>query len=149
MRHFTLLSGLYRLLLGSLLALGLSLTGTAALANGAGPEQLQQPWSALLRLHVTPEGRLNYEGLLADEDQLLDYLQSLRKVRPQTENWTPDQLKAFWLNTYNAAATNLILENYPVASINDIRIKTHGQLRVALGNGRGKCRRTELFAQPD
>ncbi|MBT2556570.1 DUF547 domain-containing protein [Hymenobacter sp. ISL-91] len=96
------------------------------MANNSGSEQLQQPWSALLRLHVTPEGRLNYEGLLADEDKLLGYLQSLRKVRPQAENWTPDQLKAFWLNTYNAAATNLVLENYPVASINDIRIKTLG-----------------------
>ncbi|NVO85657.1 DUF547 domain-containing protein [Hymenobacter terrestris] len=126
MRPFTLLSGLFRLLLSSLLAIVLSLTGTVALANGSGVEQLQQPWNALLRLHVTPEGRLNYEGLLADEDQLLGYLQSLRKVRPQAENWTPDQLKAFWLNTYNAAATNLILENYPIASINDIRIKITG-----------------------
>ncbi|NVO30457.1 hypothetical protein [Hymenobacter lapidiphilus] len=86
MRPLTLPSGLYRLLLSSLLAIVLSLTGTASLANGSGSEQLQQPWSALLRLHVTPEGRLNYEGLLADEDQLLGYLQSLRKVRPQAEN---------------------------------------------------------------
>lgn len=124
MRRFFLPSGILPLVLSLLLLASVSHAAAVAAPNRPEPELLQQPWSALLRLHVTNDGRLDYEGLLADEDQLFGYLQSLRKVRPQTENWPPDQLKAFWINTYNAAAANLVIENYPVASINDIRIKT-------------------------
>ena len=126
MRHFPLPSGLLPLLFSLLLLASASLAGTVASVGDTKPEQLQQPWSALLRLHVMADGRLDYDGLLNDEDELLGYLQSLRKVRPQVGAWTPDQIKAFWLNTYNAAAANLVLENYPVASINDIRVKTVG-----------------------
>ncbi|WP_019947971.1 DUF547 domain-containing protein [Hymenobacter aerophilus] len=114
------------LLLSLCLLASVSLAGTAAQSGEPKPEQLQQPWDELLQRHVTPDGRLDYEGLLADEDQLLGYLQSLRKVRPEAETWTPDQRQAFWLNIYNAAAANLVLENYPVASINDIRVKVIG-----------------------
>ena len=126
MRHFPLPSGLLPLLFSLLLLASASLAGTVASVGDTKPEQLQQPWSAMLRLHVMADGRLDYDGLLNDEDELLGYLQSLRKVRPQVGAWTPDQIKAFWLNTYNAAAANLVLENYPVASINDIRVKTVG-----------------------
>lgn len=89
-------------------------------------EQLQRSWNSLLHHYVTAEGRVDYEALLdADDDQLRGYLLSLRKVQPAA-TWTPDETKAFWLNTYNAAATYLVLEHYPVASINDIRVKTVG-----------------------
>ncbi|GAB3227485.1 DUF547 domain-containing protein [Hymenobacter seoulensis] len=92
-------------------------------------EQLHAPWSKLLQQHVTPDGRLNYDGLLDEEDMLLGYLTSLRKVKPDPQTWTPDETKAFWVNTYNAAATYLVLQYYPVASINDIRVKTVGGLK--------------------
>ena len=126
MRHVPLPSGLLPFLLSLLLLASVSFASPVAAVDDARFEQLQKPWTSLLRLHVTPDGRLDYEGLLNDEEQLLGYLQSLRKVRPSAENWTPDQTKAFWLNTYNAAAANLVLENYPLASINDIRVKVVG-----------------------
>ena len=94
-------------------------------------EQLGRPWSALLRHHVTPDGRLDYEALLDEELELLGYLQSLRKVKPAEQGWSPDETKAFWLNTYNAAATNLVLEFYPISSINDIRVKEMGGYKSA------------------
>lgn len=87
---------------------------------------LQAPWSKLLQRHVTPDGRLNYTGLLEEEDEVLDYLQSLRKVKPDPQTWTHADTEAFWINTYNAAATYLILQYYPVTSINDIRVKVVG-----------------------
>ncbi|MCA8829130.1 DUF547 domain-containing protein [Hymenobacter pini] len=89
-------------------------------------QRLQEPWSELLHRHVTTDGRMNYEGLLDDEDRLLAYLQSLRKVKPDPTAWSATDTEAFWLNTYNAAATYLVLQYYPVASINDIRVKVLG-----------------------
>ncbi|RSK48267.1 DUF547 domain-containing protein [Hymenobacter rigui] len=87
---------------------------------------LQEPWNELLQHHVTTDGRLDYEGLQEDEDKLLGYLQSLRKVKPDPQSWSANDTKAFWLNTYNAAAAYLIVGYYPVASINDIRVKVVG-----------------------
>lgn len=85
---------------------------------------LHEPWGRLLHHHVTTDGRLDYEALLDEEDKLLAYLESLRKVKPDPSSWTRDDTKAFWLNVYNASATYLVLQYYPVASINDIRVKT-------------------------
>ncbi|WP_221766232.1 DUF547 domain-containing protein [Hymenobacter metallilatus] len=116
-------------MLKSLLALLLSIAllplGAHATDNNS-LQLLQEPWSELLRHHVTTDGRLNYEGLQEDEDKLLGYLQSLRKVKPDPQAWSANDTKAFWLNTYNAAAAYLIVGYYPVASINDIRVKVMG-----------------------
>lgn len=84
---------------------------------------LHQPWNDLLKRHVTLDGRLDYQGLLDDEDELLAYLMSLRKVTPQNDAWTDNDTKAFWMNVYNAAAAYLVLQYYPISSINDIRVK--------------------------
>ncbi|TGD82813.1 DUF547 domain-containing protein [Hymenobacter wooponensis] len=89
-------------------------------------QQLHETWSDLLTRHVTFDGRLDYQGLMEDEDQLLDYLTSLRKVTPASATWTPQETKAFWLNVYNASAAYLVLQYYPVSSINDIRVKVLG-----------------------
>lgn len=100
--------------------LGLRADNTLAL------QRLHAPWGQLLRQHVTPDGRLDYSRLQDDEDILLGYLQELRTVKPTAEAWTANETKAFWLNVYNAAATYLVLQYYPVTSINDIRVKTLG-----------------------
>ena len=88
-------------------------------------QMLHEPWSDLLNRHVTFDGRLDYQGVMDDEDELLDYLMSLRKVAP-TAAWAPQDTKAFWLNVYNASATYLVVQYYPVSSINDIRVKVLG-----------------------
>ncbi|MDU0371768.1 DUF547 domain-containing protein [Hymenobacter endophyticus] len=106
------------LLLGGLL---LATSGYATTSS-----ELQAPWNTLLHRYVTPDGRLDYAGLLDEEDELLGYLQGLRKVKPDPQTWPPADTEAFWINTYNAAATYLILQYYPVASINDIRVKVVG-----------------------
>ncbi|TGE08076.1 DUF547 domain-containing protein [Hymenobacter fodinae] len=88
-------------------------------------QQLHEPWNDLLSRHVTYDGRLDYQGVLEDEDELLQYLMSLRKVEP-TAAWSPQDTKAFWLNVYNASAAYLVVQYYPVSSINDIRVKVLG-----------------------
>ncbi len=65
--------------------------------------------------HLLAYGRVN------DGDRaLLDrYLLQLQALRPQTLNRAQQQ--AYWINLYNAATVQLILQNFPVKSITKIR----------------------------
>ncbi|TGE29650.1 DUF547 domain-containing protein [Hymenobacter metallicola] len=83
---------------------------------------LHTSWTDLLRKHVTREGYVDYESFLDDEDQLDGYLQSLRKTAPDA-TWSKAETEAYWLNVYNAATIYTVLQYYPVASINEIRVK--------------------------
>ncbi|WP_167852048.1 DUF547 domain-containing protein [Hymenobacter elongatus] len=87
---------------------------------------LHAPWTDLLRKYVTHDGQVDYEGFLEDEDQLDAYLQAIRKTPPNEATWSKADIEAYWLNVYNAATIYNVLQYYPVASINEIRIKTIG-----------------------
>ena len=58
----------------------------------------------------------DYEGLLDDGREPLDeYVNQLVSEDPLQLNQT--EQKAYWINLYNAATVQLILDNYPVATI--------------------------------
>ena len=58
----------------------------------------------------------DYEGLLDDGREPLDkYVDQLVSEDPLQLNQT--EQKAYWINLYNAATVQLILDNYPVATI--------------------------------
>jgi hypothetical protein len=99
---------------------GLSRGGTAQTLSSA---QLHAPWDELLHQYVTPEGLINYQGLLEEEDKLLDYLLTQRKVSPETAGWSAAEQEAYWINVYNAATVYLVLQYYPLTNVNDIRLK--------------------------
>lgn len=77
-------------------------------------------FSNLLEKHVSTEGFVNYDAFKADEAQLDNYLSHLESTTPDN-SWSENQLKAFWINAYNAYTIKLILENYPLKSIMDIK----------------------------
>ncbi|WP_170382068.1 DUF547 domain-containing protein [Ruegeria atlantica] len=56
---------------------------------------------------------------IPDRDRLDRYLIELQAVDPA--DLTRDQQLAFWINLYNAATVDVVLEDYPVASIRDIK----------------------------
>lgn len=103
------------LLLGTLPRIGMAqtLSGT----------RLHAPWDELLHQYVTPEGLVNYQGFLDEEDKLLDYLLAQRKVSPEAVGWSEAEQEAYWINIYNAATVYLVLQYYPLANVNDIRLK--------------------------
>jgi hypothetical protein len=57
-----------------------------------------------------------------DVDALNAYVASLERDRPS--RMTRDEQLAHWINLYNAVTLQVILENYPVRSIRDIRSQT-------------------------
>ncbi|QNH61337.1 DUF547 domain-containing protein [Hymenobacter sediminicola] len=106
-----------------LLLLGSWLASPAQAADAMSPQALHAPWDELLHKYVTPDGMVDYQGLLDDEDKLLDYLMAMRKTAPNEQTWTPADIQAFWINVYNASTVYMVLQYYPVSSINDIRMK--------------------------
>ena len=77
-------------------------------------------WSSLLKKYVNEKGFVDYKGFKTDESKLDSYLTMLSKMEP-TENWSVQELLAYYINLYNAATIKLILKNYPIKSIKDIK----------------------------
>ncbi|MAP80028.1 MAG: hypothetical protein CL526_02955 [Aequorivita sp.] len=89
-------------------------------------------WDQLLKQHVQPNGLVDYQGFSANLPQLEAYLKMLSKQNPN-QDWSVQELLAYYINLYNAATIRLIVENYPVNSIKDIDSPwTKG--RVAIGD---------------
>ncbi len=74
----------------------------------------------LLKKHVTTNGNVNYKGLKKDQLQLRRYIVFLGSYMP-TDNWSKEEKLAYWINAYNAFTIDLILRNYPLKSIKDIK----------------------------
>ena len=77
-------------------------------------------WSSFLQKHVTANGNVNYKSIKANEADLNTYLNQFVKISPQ-ESWAKNETLAYWINAYNAFTIKLIIDNYPVNSIKDIK----------------------------
>lgn len=77
-------------------------------------------WDALLKKHVSAAGKVNYKGFIKDKAKLDAYLAELEANVPAAGE-SVNAKKAFWCNAYNAYTVKLIVDNYPVRSINDIK----------------------------
>ena len=78
-------------------------------------------WTSLLQKHVSPDGRVNYQGFIGDKKEFDTYLASLSGNHPNDKNWSKDEQLAYWINAYNAFTVKLVVDNYPVESIKDIK----------------------------
>lgn len=78
-------------------------------------------WTNLLQKHVNPDGWVNYDGFIKDSLQLNNYLQQIESNYPNEKNWSREQILAYWINAYNAYTVQIVIRNYPVASIKDIK----------------------------
>ena len=116
-----------------MLARTLLAAATIALGMIAAPMSAQAADTAaydrLLTRYVvaSPDGinRVRYTAWAAnagDIDALNAYVASLEQDRPS--RMTRDERLAHWINLYNAVTLQIILENYPVRSIRDIRSQT-------------------------
>jgi len=77
-------------------------------------------WTALLQQHVNEEGLVNYKGFIKDSTKLNRYLKILTSKIPNN-NWSKNAQLAYWINVYNAFTVKLVVDNYPIESIKDIK----------------------------
>ncbi len=77
-------------------------------------------WDALLQKHVSNQGNVNYNGFKKDNRLLQNYIKLLGDNLP-SNSASKNEKMVYWINAYNALTIDLILRNYPVASIKDIK----------------------------
>lgn len=78
-------------------------------------------WNGLLKKHVQADGFVDYKGFIKDSSTLNQYLRLLETAHPNEKNWSRNEQMAYWINAYNAFTIDLIVRNYPVESIKDIK----------------------------
>ncbi|MEJ2113082.1 MAG: DUF547 domain-containing protein [Flavobacteriaceae bacterium] len=76
-------------------------------------------WTAFLQDHVSQSGQVNYKAISENSSELNTYLNEYVKIHPK-DTWSKNQKLSYWINAYNAFTIKLIIDNYPVNSINDI-----------------------------
>ncbi|GAA6153731.1 DUF547 domain-containing protein [Pseudoteredinibacter isoporae] len=82
-------------------------------------------WQAFLDTYVSPDAqgvnRVAYGDVSKEDKQTLQrHLNALAELDPR--EWSEAEQQAFWINTYNIAVVNLVLDHYPLDSIKDIRL---------------------------
>ncbi len=78
-------------------------------------------WDSLLQKHVSESGVVSYTGFQKDSIKLNKYISLLSSAHPNKKNWSEAERLAYWINAYNAFTVKLMVDNYPVASIKDIK----------------------------
>ncbi|WP_378186485.1 DUF547 domain-containing protein [Aquimarina sp. W85] len=76
-------------------------------------------WDQMLILNVTKNGLVDYEGVTNDVVVFYTYFRYLQSVSPK-DFWSKEEKLAYWINVYNATAMKMIIDEYPISSINDI-----------------------------
>lgn len=88
-------------------------------------------WDILLAKYVDADGNVDYRNFGDDIDSLNAYLDHLGQNSP-TNSWTKVERLAYYINLYNAATIQLIINNYPLQSIKDIK-NPWGKKRISIG----------------
>ncbi len=77
-------------------------------------------WDQILKENVSDDGLVNYKGFKKDSLKLGEYFLLLSNNTP-TELWSKEEKLAYWINAYNAYTVKLIIDNYPIKSIKNIK----------------------------
>ncbi len=84
------------------------------------PKDIHSSWDMLLKKYVSDKGNVNYADWKKDVAPLESYIALLEKNIPNS-NWSKNDSLAYFINAYNAITVKLILDNYPIKSIKDIK----------------------------
>ncbi|MFZ1423831.1 MAG: DUF547 domain-containing protein [Saprospiraceae bacterium] len=80
---------------------------------------LHKNFDVLLKKNVRANGDVDYKGFIEDSTRLNEYLGMLSSNAPKT-HWNENEIKAYWMNAYNAFTIQLVIRNYPIKSIKEI-----------------------------
>ncbi len=86
----------------------------------ANPKVDYSIWSMLLKKNIDTNGHVNYKNFKKDKQMFNKFLNILSNTKIDN-NWTTNQKIAFWINVYNAFTIKLIINNYPLKSIKEIK----------------------------
>uniref|UniRef100_UPI00404B56E8 DUF547 domain-containing protein n=1 Tax=Flavobacterium sp. TaxID=239 RepID=UPI00404B56E8 len=66
------------------------------------------------------KGVVDYDKVLKNMNEIKNITSNFSKISPN-KNWSQDEVKSYWINVYNANIIKLLVQNYPIKSINYIR----------------------------
>lgn len=75
-------------------------------------------WGKLLEENIK-NGKVDYTGFIASKADFEEYL-NLLSTNPPQDSWSKNERLAYWINAYNAFTVKLIIDNYPLKSIQDL-----------------------------
>jgi hypothetical protein len=110
-----------------------TLPAQVAQASMVAPADIHVGLDSLLQKHVSADGVVDYAGLKQNYGALKAYLTVLDQNLP-LDSASREEAMAYWINAYNAFTLDLIVRNYPTASI--MRFdngKTWDVKRISLG----------------
>ena len=110
--------GFKRFFLGCLISLNIFLPATALQAANAVDHSA---WDSFLKKYVNEKGEVNYQAVKADPAALNEYFKNILTVDGKVmSGWPREETLAFWLNVYHAALIKLVVENYPLTTVQKI-----------------------------
>jgi len=77
-------------------------------------------WNKMLNKYVSVDGNVNYKDWKKEQNELKKYIKTLEENNPKT-SWSKNDKLAYWINTYNALTIDMILENFPIKTIKEIK----------------------------
>jgi hypothetical protein len=89
-------------------------------------------WNILVKEYVKKNGDVDYKSFKTKEAELKKYIAYLTSFTP-VDAWSQNEKLAYYINLYNAGTVALILENYPLESIKDIK-SPWGKARLEIGS---------------
>lgn len=78
-----------------------------------------EAFDALLKKHVSADGKVNYKNFQADKVALDSYIKKLADNAPE-DSWSKNDKLAYWINAYNALTIKTIILSYPLSKITDL-----------------------------
>jgi hypothetical protein len=91
-------------------------------------------WDLFLNKYVSPTGEVNYKAIKANRIEL-DKITKEFSITIVKESWPKEDKLAFWINTYNAFTIALLVDNYPIKSIQSLDGgKTWDVKRITINN---------------
>ena len=76
-------------------------------------------WDSYLKKHVSATGDVDYKSIKTNKRELDGIVKSFSAVSV-LPTWSKDDQLAFWINAYNVFTIQLIVDNYPLKSIQNL-----------------------------
>ncbi|MFZ1750648.1 MAG: DUF547 domain-containing protein [Saprospiraceae bacterium] len=93
-------------------------------------------WDVFLKKYVTASGEVNYTAIKAKRGDLDAIVKSFENTKVET-SWSKDDQLAFWINAYNVFTVKLIVDNFPLKSIQNLdKGKTWDVQRFVVGGNK-------------
>jgi hypothetical protein len=76
-------------------------------------------YNKFLAKYVTLTGDVNYDQIKTNRTDLDTAIANFEKITPE-KAWTINEIKTYWINSYNIHTIKLVIDNYPIKSLKDV-----------------------------